>query len=729
MEAIYGGEPLTGTPPDGFAWSPDGKLLSYVANGELVGLDVATGKPQTLVSREKLQSLLGGSGGTEQDRDHRARYKMESYWWAPDSGHLLFDADGRLWLFDLKTGTGTEMGFTGAAAGDNPTFSPNGEIVAFVRDHGLSVMHLKEGFTTLGPPVVGIAAAPNSTTLNGEVDWVYAEELDVRSNYSWSPDSKNIAFLQMNETNVPEYPLTDWIPVHAKAETQRYPQAGDLNPEVRVGVVSAGGGKVAWVKLPIHGGQDYIPRFGWVDRHTLWIETLSRDHKTRTVYFADPWNNDGSHGRTALQTLVVTDDKFLDENYDVWVGNGAIVLTSWVDGHNHVYVANYDQGNPLGGPATPPRQVTKGTWDVGSVLAVDTAKQMVFYTSNEFELLDRQIARVSFAGERRTLTQGAGTHEGNVAPGDEVFVDTFSTRTTPPRISLCHVGAAGGESGSACKEFWASKSLDAYKLHAPVQIETKAKDGTVLYATLMLPEGEHGNKSVPVILNPYGGPTGQTVLNRWGDNVWGDKFLFDALLAQHGFAVLRTDNRGTPGRGRDFVQAAYRDFGKVQLEDQLTMLDEALEKFPELDGKRVGVWGWSWGGTFTLYAMTHSDRFQAGVSVAPVTDWRDYDSVYTERYLGIPFDEQDLYKRTAVVETAKNLHGRLLLAHGTGDDNVHIENTVQFVEKLIEAGIPYDLQIFPRKTHEILGGTVRPELFNRIVAHFEQYLQPAAKPE
>ena len=209
----------------------------------------------------------------------------------------------------------------------------------------------------------------------------------------------------------------------------------------------------------------------------------------------------------------------------------------------------------------------------------------------------------------------------------------------------------------------------------------------------------------------------QTVTNRWSDGL-----LFDELLAQHGFAVLHADNRGMSGRGRAFAQAAYHNLGPVQFEDQLTMVDAALAKYPQLDAKRMGWWGWSWGGTFTLYALTHSDRFRAGVAVAPVSDWRDYDSIYTERYMSRPTEFPEGYKDFSVVNSAAKLNGHLLLAHGTGDDNVHIENTVQFVQKLIEAQIPYDLQIYPRKTHSISGPDVRTHLYTRILEHFERYL-------
>jgi dipeptidyl-peptidase-4 len=288
----------------------------------------------------------------------------------------------------------------------------------------------------------------------------------------------------------------------------------------------------------------------------------------------------------------------------------------------------------------------------------------------------------------------------------------------PPVLELCAIEAK-------CVTFWESHAIEALGLRAPEQLEVKARDGTTLYGTLLLPAnmtaaaGAPGAASVPLIVNPYGGPAIQTVLNQWDDGL-----LFDELLAQHGFAVLHADNRGTGGRGREFAQAAYHNFGPVQLEDQLTVVDAVLAKYPQLDGKRLGFWGWSWGGSFTLFALTHSDRFRAGVAVAPVTDWRNYDSIYTERYMSRPIDFPEGYKDFSVVNSAANLKGRILLAHGTGDDNVHIENSVQFVQKLIEAQIPYDLQIYPRKTHSISGPDARTHLFTRILAEFEQYLKP-----
>ena len=701
VQEIFGREPLTGTPPTGIAWSPDARHLTYIADGELLELDPGASTARVLVDRGKLSTLRAKGSSNEQDNDHRERYGMASYLWAPDSKHLLFDSNGSLWYYDLASRTGVDIGFAGTESGDDPKFSPNGEYISFVRNHGLAVVPLRSPDT----PTVMLAPSANENAFNGEVDWVYLEELDTRSNYSWSPDSKSIAYLQMIEQNVPEYPIVDWIPTHATVTRQHYPQPGDLNPEVRVGVVSAKGGKPSWVHIPIEEGQDYIPRFGWVDRKTLWVETLSRDQRHRRIYFAEPGMG------TAHLVLEISDEKFLNENFDVDVDHGCIVLTSWGDGHNHIYLYRYDESKTDTTRATLDRQLTKGDFDVAGVDRVDPVRKEVIYASNEGAPLDRQAWRVSFDGQRTQITEGSGFHEVQFAPTGGDYADNFSTVKQPPVVRMCG-------SGNDCKAIWVSQAIGAYRLRAPEPIEARAKDGTKLYGTLLVPADSDGSASVPLIVNPYGGPGVQTVLNRWSDSL-----LFDELLVQHGFAVLHADNRGMAGRGREFEQAAYHNFGPVQLEDQLAVIDSVLEKHSELDRDRLGWWGASWGGTFTLYAMTHSERFKAGVAVAPVTDWRDYDSTYTERYLSRPQDFVQGYRDFSVVNSAANLKGRLLLVHGTGDDNVHLENSVQFVQKLIEAQIPYDMQIYPRKTHSFSGSDVRMHLYSRLVAHFEEYLK------
>jgi dipeptidyl-peptidase 4 len=704
VQAIFNDPSFTQDTPKGMEWSPDGLRMTYLnSDGDLMAVD-SLGHTSVLVPKEKIGSMHSKTV-SEQDKDHRSRYNEASYLWAPDSKHLLFDANGALFLYSLKDGVGVSVAETGMASGDDPKFALDGSAVTYIHDHNLYLRRLP--YTQ---EAVRLTKSSGPATLNGEVDWLYLEELDVRSNYFWSPDSKNIAYLEMNEAAVPQYPITDWIPVHATVEMQRYPQPGDPNPIVRVGVVNVKSSHTKWMDVPLTAGEDYVPRFGWIDARTLWIETLTRDHKHRRLYFADAEN-----GHTKL-VLDESDPKFFDENYDVTISGPNILWTSWRDGHTQIYLYSFDQANPMGGEAKLVRQLTSGDGEVSSIKAVDPAGKVVYYLSNEGDPREQQLWTVKLDGiGKQQLTQAHGVHKPEFSPNSRIYADEFSDISTPSTVGMCSV------SSTECHVFWQPKLNPEYKLMTPRQLILKASDGTTLYASLMLPPGEHANGSVPLINNPYGGPHAQTVQNAWS----GRTTLFDQVLAEHGFAVLHVDNRGMGGRGRDFAQAAYHDFGPIQLQDQLAAIDQVLAQFPELDAKRLGWWGWSWGGTFTLYAMTHSDRFKAGVSVAPVTDWRNYDSTYTERYMSEPSQNPDQYKDFSVVTNADKLKGRLLLVHGTGDDNVHMENTIQLIQKLIDAHLPYDLQLYPRKTHSIAGADARTHLYTRILAQFQAYLGQA----
>ncbi|HYK35399.1 S9 family peptidase [Alloacidobacterium sp.] len=701
---IYGNGNLSERGPGEMTWAPDASRAIYIGDhGDLMQLDAATAKTSKLLDHEKLAPIMNVQL-SEKDRDHRARYNEPDYIWTPNSKDLLFDTNGTLWVYHLENGTGVEIGRTGQGSGDDPKFSPNGQFISYLHDHNLYV----------GRPATPASAVTNThepTLLNGEVDWVYLEELDVRSNYFWSPDSKQLAYLQMNEAAVPQYPIVDWIPTHAGIDEQRYPQPGDPNPGVRVGVVSANGGKTNWMKVPMDEGSDYIPRFGWINPHVVWIEVLTRDHKHLNLYFAD------AHTGDSRLVLAQSDDKFFDAVYDVnFFADGQFLITSWRDGHTHIYYYTYNKENPLDGPAQPVRQLENGDYEVGAIESIEEKTNTVYYTSNEGDPQQSQVWSVKLDGSgKQRISKAEGVHRPSFAEGSSVFLDRYSDRATPSTISLCH-------GDTLCQRIWHAGPPKGYDLVQPEVLHLQAADGkTMLYASLLLPPGMTSPASVPLINNPYGGPHAQTVRDSWG----GASYYFDLLLAQHGFAVLHVDNRGMGGRGRDFEQAAYRNFGPVQLSDQMAAIDQVLEKYPQLDKNRLGWWGWSWGGTFTLNAMSHSDRIRAGVSVAPVTDFRNYDSIYTERYLGLPEQNADAYKAASVQESAKNLKGHLLLVHGTGDDNVHFANSIQYIQKLIDAKIQYDFQPYPRKTHSIAGPVAHTHLFDRILWHFETYLKPA----
>ena len=706
VDQIYSLEQAT-RPPDGLAWSPDGTRLSFISDdGDLVAIEGVNGVRHVLVDHDKMKALLPPIT-SEHDLNNRIRYKESSYFWVPDSKHLLFDSSGQLWFFDLATKTGVQLASSGAGSGDDPKFSPDGKFLSYLRDHNLYVLKMHDN----NPPV-RLTDSQSETLLDGEVDWVYEEELDVHSNYFWSPDSRRLAYLQTNESAVPQYPITDWIPTHATVDRQPYPQPADHNPGVRIGVVGANGGHTRWINVPLENGSDYIPRFGWVNAKTLWIETLARDHKKLVLYFVDTSNDE------PRPVLTRSDEKFFDESYDLTFFGSNFLLTSWRDGHSHLYLYAFDQANPSAGEATLVRQLTSGNWEVGDIAGVDQAGHRVFYLSNEGDPRQQQIWVVGLNGEgKRQVSRAGEWHEPVFSPNTNFFADVVSSVTTPPVVDLC-------QHQTACQTIWKAPDLHG-ELTPPVPLQWKAADGvTTLYGQLLLPPGKTAPASVPLIVNPYGGPHAQVVEGKWSPRMR----LFDQVLVQSGFAVLHVDNRGMGGRGRDFAQAAYLDFGPVQMGDQIAALDQTLRAYPQLDGKRLGWWGWSWGGTFTLYALTHSDRFRAGVAVAPVTDWQNYDSIYTERYLGLPTANADVYRDDSVVNAAASLKGHLLLVHGTGDDNVHFANSIQFIQKLIDADLPYDFQVYPRKTHSIDGPEARAHLFGRILAHFQTYLLPGSNP-
>ncbi len=691
-EIFQNGGP-TGEAPRGYLWSPNSTSVTYLSQdmehgqpNDVIAVNAANAAGSKLVPANRLTPIYNVKND-ERDRDHRARYGQSSYHWSPDGKQMLFDNTGAIWIYGMAKGIAVKTADSEMGSGDDPKFSPDSKRISYIRRHNLHVMTLETRYDT------ALTTATNDTMLNGEVDWVYQEELAVSSNYFWSPDSKHIAYMQMEESAVPAYPITDWNPVHSTVYEQRYPQPGDPNPGVRVGIVSADGGATTWVQVPLSEQNDYIPRFGWLDSTHVWIETLNRDQKHIALYFANAKTG------AIRKVFAETTNKFFQAAYDIYFLKGQFLLTSWRDGHTHLYLYSYDVKDPMAGDATLVRQVTHGDWEVLSLAGIDAKRSLIYYTSNESDPREEMLWRINMDGSgKKMLSTQHGVHRISFAPDNLHYVDTVSSVMSAPVANVCDLGGA-------CMPFWKSKPLNGYKLVAPIQFAGHASDGTVLYGQLLLPPGLNARESVPLIVNPYGGAEVQTVRDEFG----GQEFLFDQLLMQHGFAVLHVDTRGMGNRGRAFAEFAYRNFGPIQFQDQLTVLDQMLAAHPQLDPKRMGWWGWSWGGSFTLYAMTHSDRFAAGVCVAPVTSWNLYDSVYTE--------DSD-------VTSAAHLHGKLLMVQGTGDDNVHLQNTIQMIQKFVTADVSYRLLLYPRKTHSIAGIDARTHLFSAILQQFETTLQP-----
>jgi dipeptidyl-peptidase-4 len=707
IESIFAEGGLTGRGPENIQWSPDGKRVSFVQrddageHGELWYVDAATGEKKVLVSESKLAGLAPDATKIKDEREKERvlRYHVAAYKWSPDSRHILFDSQGQLWLYNLDNGTAVQ--FTSSPdASEDPKFSPDGSQVAYVRKHNLFMQPVTENANARQ-----LTNDTDENILNGEVDWVYAEELSVRSNYFWSPDNKEIVFLQMDEKLVPTYPITDWMPTHPKVDQEKYPKAGDPSPVVRLGVIGAKGGKPKWMTLTTQT-DTYVPRFGWVREGVLWAQVLNRAQDTLDLYFMDAKSG---HSRKVLTESMPNAWVNVNDDFHVLPSGDRFLWSSWRDGHTHLYLYSFDKANPLSADAKLERQLEKGDYEMLGVEAID--KSAVYFTANEGDYRQEHIYSVQYDGtDFHRLSQDAGVHAPNFADDGQHWLDHYSSASTPPRLSLC---AASGP----CTPVWESRSVADYGLTSAKSLEFKADDGTTLYGQLLLPA--NGSGKTPLIVHVYGGPAGQLVRSEWS----GSDELFNEILLQKGFAVFTVDNRGTPNRGLKFSTAIRHQFGAIELKDQLAALNQLLAQYPQLDRERVGIWGWSNGASMTLYALTHSDVFKAGIAVAPVTDWHNYDSIYTERYMGLPKENAKGYDESSLPKAAGQLHGSLLLVHGTSDDNVHFQNSIQMLDALIRNGKQFRFMAYPNKTHGIAGPAARTQLFTMMEEFWEQALK------
>ena len=717
IEQIFAEGGVTGRAPETIKWSPDGTKVSFVQrddageHGELWYVNAATGEKKILASETKLAQLAPSTGKIkdEREKERLMRYHVAAYSWSPDSQHLLFDAQGQLWYYSLDTGTAVQL-TSSPDPSEDPKFSPDGKRLAYVRKHSLYV-HPVSGEEGERPLMREEKEKDKdkdikegdkeNNILNGEVDWVYAEELAVRSNFFWSPEGRELLFLQMDETRVPTYPITDWLPTHPRVDQEKYPKVGDPNPSVHLGVVGSNGGKVRWIKLT-DDDDTYVPRFGWIREGWVWAEVLNRKQDGMDLYFVD-----AKSGRSRKVLTETAPGAWVNVNDDFRVlkSGDRFLWTSWRDGHTHIYLYSFNPQNPLAADAKFERQLESGDYEVIAINAVDETPAdrsgTVFFTANKDDPRQDRIFSVKLDGSgMQSLSSEAGSYSASFADDGKRYVETHSATLAPPRISVC---APGG----TCQKIWEARSVAEYDPIPPKPMEFKADDGTVLYGDLILPRHSDPAQRIPLIVHIYGGPAGQIVQDAWE----GSTTLFHQILANEGFAIFSVDNRGTPNRGKKFSAATRLQSGGVELKDQFTALDQLYARVPQLDRTRTAIWGWSYGGSMTLYALTHSDRFKAGISVAPVTNWRNYDSIYTERYMGLLKDNAAGYD-DSIVSAAGNLHGSLLLVHGTSDDNVHFQNTIQMTDALIKAGKQFRLMVYPDKTHGIAGSGTRMQLFH-----------------
>jgi dipeptidyl-peptidase-4 len=673
-------------------WSPDGKQFVFTEDGKVWLYDIASRGKRLLVALSSLEAAATRTPEPVEFGWQNRRVQGRGVQWLPSERELLIGAGGDLFLVPVTGGRWTQLTKTAEAERD-PKVSPDGRRVSFRRGHNLYTMDLASR------NVSRLTSDGSATRLNGELDWVYPEELDLGTAHWWSPDSRSIAYLQFDVRREPLYPQVDLTAPKAIYEPQRYPQAGDPNAEVRLGVVAATGGRTRWMKL---GPLDtLVARCVWLpDSAGIAVERLNRIQNRLDLLVANARSG-------AVRTVLTETDPYWINLHDglTFLKNGSEFLwPSERDGFTHLYRYSID-GRQLA-------QLTRGEWEVAAVAGVDTEGR-VYYVSSESSPLERQLYRVDANGEgKQRLTAAAGTHSISLSPDAAAYVDSFSSLNKPSRVTLYR---ADGAEWAVLREPNRAP-LEEYDIRPVEIVPVKASDGALLYARLIRPAGVAPGRKFPAIVFVYGGPGAQEVANRW----YGALTL-EQVLAQRGFAVWSLDGRGSSGRGHKWETAVFRNFGAKELEDQkegvLSLLSLGF-----VDSKRIGIEGWSYGGFMTLYAMLHAPEvFACGLAGAPVTNWRNYDTIYTERYMGLPAENAEAYRRASPVNTAANLKGRLLIVHTLEDDNVLFQNTAQMAAALEHAGRPFELMVYPDKTHGVAGFT--KDLNEVVVRFFERSLK------
>jgi dipeptidyl-peptidase 4 len=698
VEAIYGQPGLSGRLAEGVRWSPDGKQVAFlesVGSGkgtqrELAMIDVASGKRSVLISAGTLASVIPPQPFPIRQRTGAARRPPGPFEFSPDGSALMFRGQTSVVWLDLKSQKATTL-ISGSAMLSDEKISPDGRWVSFLRDYNLWIV------STSGGEAQPVTTGGSEALRKGQLDWVYPEELEIRSGYWWAPDSSAIAYLEMDEHAVTQFLIQNNIENLLENEIERYPRAGEANPVVRVLVQPISGGDPR--VMDIGADQEIlIPRVQWLpDSKHLAIQRLTRVGNNLELTIVD--------AATGVARIVLSekDKTWVDVTDILWFSKDGreFIWGSERTGYRHLYLYKID-GSEVA-------QLTRGEWEVETLDAVDESRGLVYFTATERSPLERQLYRVSMDGSGFTrISREAGTHSANFSPDASAFVDTHSDAMTPTRQDLMR---GDGTEITAINEV--KSDLASYGL-SPVEFLTvTAKDGTALNASMIKPPDFSPGKKYPVIVYTYGGPS-QVVRNLW----LGGTFLFNQLLAQKGFIIFSVDNHGSMGRGRDFARALYHDASVHELSDQRDGV-VYLRKLPFVDGERIGIWGWSYGGHMTLHALFEAPQdFKVGFAGAPVADWLQYDSIATERFLGLPKDDREGYRQASPINFVNGLQGKLMIGQGTGDDNVHLINTTLILDQAIKDGKDIEVVLLPGRGHPANDAAGRIYLMNRVLAFF-----------
>lgn len=676
---------------DSIRWAPDSSRFAISENGSVSIYTVKTASKREVISIARLERAAAKTAAHE-TADWINRHTAEStVQWFADSKRLLVAASGDLFIVDADKGSFQALIHTPEEEED-AKLSPDNRSVAFRRDHDLYVADVATKAERR------LTSDGSDTLLNGETDWVYPEELDLDTAYWWSPDSQSIAYMQFDVSREPVFPQVSLMQPHGVVEPERYPKAGDPNAIVRLGVVAASGGKTKWMDLGAPEDK-LLARVAWSpNSREILAERLNRVQNRLDLLLANCETG-------AARTVVHEEDRY-------WINVGEaprfladgerFLWTSERDGFRHLYLWSVDGKTPM--------QLTQGDW-VDEIAGVDEKRELVYYTSTEESPIERQLYAVRFDGSgKRKLSNGAGTHAASLSPNGSYYLDDFSSVSAPMKSA---VYTAEGKQIGVFREI-GKPDLDLQRVE---NVTMKTSDRVTLYAHLIKPAGFDASRKYPAVVDVYGGPDIQRVTNSWaGINL-------DQLLAARGFVVWQLDNRGSKGRGHAFESVVFHDLGQRELADQKEGI-EHLISMGFVDPARIGMTGWSYGGYMTLYTATHApELLRAAVAGAPVTDWRNYDSIYTERYMGLPSENVDGYAASSTTGAAAAMGDtKLLILHNFEDDNVHFQNTLQMAGALEKAGKLFYMTVYTGKTHG-LQGAERRQMVEQTVRFFEESLK------
>ncbi len=672
-----------------YTWLDSGLVALYDTKLPLIErtietLDPVSGRRRTIVNAEK--ALRSMTNILSPDEPYKELGWPDAF--DPKARWALYQKANDIVLLDLRSSEVVPVAVTDAEE-SSARFSPDGKWLAFVRENDIYVWNIddrkEKRLTTDG----------TDTLLNGTVSWVYWEELLNRADrgYTWAPDSSGIAYLQSDESGVGEMHYVDFEPYLPRLIKQRHPKPGQANPRVRAGVVKLADAKTTWVDLGSYP-YEYLARIQWLpDSERLAVQTLNRPQTTLDIFLANASSGEATH------LMRETDDGWVNVHDDLYfVDNGnRFIWGSERDGYSHLYMFGID--------GRLSHQITKGEWALNSsggtpgmsqsVSYVDQDSGQIYFTALEKASTERHLYRINFDGsDMRRVTTTDGSHAIQFNPDGSYYLDASSALDRPPSLALHHTN---GERSTMLADI-GNTIPERFDLQKWEMFSIKARDGFEMPAMMLKPRFFDPDKQYPVVTYVYGGPSAPTVVNAWQG---GGRGYYHQLLADSGVIVFFVDNRSAAGKSKIDANTILRQlYGPVELND---LLDGVawLKSQPFVDADRVGVWGWSGGGAMTLQAMTSSGEFAAGASVAPVSDWRYYDTIYTERYMKRPQDNEEGYNASSNARRAADLQGRLLLVHGTYDDNVHPQNSWAFSDGLIEAGITFDMMIYPMRKHGI----------------------------